>query len=59
MSDGSDDGDESGAPPPAAMSVDGNEDEEEVEIVESAGEDDEAKLGQYQTWTYIEPLLTF
>ena len=32
VGDGSDDGDESGAPPPAAMSVDGNEDEGEVEL---------------------------
>jgi hypothetical protein len=45
--DGSDDDDEYSVPPPAAMSVDGDEGEEEVEIVELAGEDDEAELGQY------------
>ena len=53
VADGSDDGDESGVPPLAAVSIDGNEDEEEeeVKIVELAGEDDEAELGQYQILT--------
>jgi hypothetical protein len=51
--DGSDDDDEFSVPPqaPVAMSIDGDEEEEEVEIVEPAGEDNKAELGQYQILT--------
>ena len=51
VADGSDDDDKYGVPPPVAMSIDGNEEEEEVEIVELAGEDDKAELGQYHIST--------
>lgn len=49
--DGSDDDVEYDVPPLAAMSVNGEEEGEEVEIVEPAREDDEAELSQYQIST--------
>ena len=42
-----DDGNESGVPPLAAVSNDGDEDEVVEEVVELAEEDDKAELGQY------------
>ena len=43
--DGSDDDVKYHVPPLVATSIDGDKGEEEVEIVEAAGEDNEAELG--------------
>lgn len=51
VADWSDDDNEYDVPAPAAMSVDGNKEEEMVKIIEPPGEDNEAELGLYHSST--------